>query len=144
MTSHEKHFRADKRAMICPKQGKILVIDDSVVDRTFAFKALAGSYDVISAEDGVSGVASAWEHRPNLVILDYEMPGMNGPEVCAELKKNADLKDIPVIFLTGRDKPSSVINSFQEGAEVFLTKPVTKGELIKQVKQTLSLESCKE
>ncbi len=127
-----------------PKQGKVLVIDDSVVDRTFSSKALACVYDVLSAEDGVSGISLAMEHRPDLIVLDYEMPGMNGPEVCCELKKNIYLKDIPVIFLTGRDKPSAVINSFQEGADVFLTKPVSKGELLTRVRQTLLSGNIKE
>lgn len=140
----KKIFDFFKRKRALAKQRKVLVIDDSVVDRTFSTKILSSLYEVMSAENGASGIAMASEHRPDLIVLDYEMPGLNGPQVCAELKKDAQLKDIPVVFLTGRDKPSSVINSFQEGADVFLTKPVSKAELLRQVELTLSLGNSRE
>ncbi len=121
-----------------PPRKTILIIDDSDVDRTFVEKVLRPSYAVVTAADGRAGVEAARQHKPDLILLDYMMPGMNGPDVCRELKNDRSTENIPVIFLTGRDDANSMSDSFEGGAEHYLIKPIGKSDLLGQVKLRLN------
>ncbi|MBF0331735.1 MAG: response regulator [Candidatus Omnitrophica bacterium] len=118
---------------------KVLVIDDSLIDRTVVIKALDARYQVISADSGKAGIETAYALAPDLIILDYMMQDMNGPQVCGVLRNDARTKDIPVIFLTSMDAPRSFINGLEQGADAYLTKPVNvrdlKGEVALRIKQ---------
>ena len=121
------------------KQATILVVDDSDVDRTFSLRTLSNrGYKILSAPNGETGVQMAKAHRPDLILLDYMMPDLNGPEVCHILKNDTTTKNIPVIFLTSLDTPKSVVDCFEQGAEIFLPKPIKASELLEQVRLTLS------
>ena len=125
----------------------ILVVDDNATDRTLVLNILAKKgYKTLSASDGESAIKMAESLLPDLVILDYMMPGKNGPDVCHILKEKPSTQNIPVIFLTSLDTPISVIECFKEGAEIFLSKPVKPGELLEQIKLSLIVlsESKKE
>jgi CheY-like chemotaxis protein len=115
----------------------ILVVDDSDVDRTFVDRVLSRRYQVITANCGKSGIAAARESKPDLILLDYMMPDLKGPEVCRVLKGDDLTKDIPVVFLTGLDDPISMVDGFEEGAENYLTKPIGQKDLLAQVAQRL-------
>ncbi len=124
----------------CPDaKGKtILVIDDGQVERSFMTGALQkAGYTVIARPDGVSGMEAALNHNPNLIILDYLMPDMDGTEVCRKIKSNPQIKDIPIIFLTGSIRPETVITCYDVGAEQYLSKPISAKALLKQVQTTL-------
>jgi len=116
---------------------KVLVIDDTDVDRRVASAAIQrGGYTALNAIDGKSGIELAKEQRPDLIILDYNLPDINGPEVCKLLKTHTQTAHIPVIFLTSLDGPSQVINCFEQG-ENYLAKPISVSLLLKQIDQTL-------
>jgi two-component system alkaline phosphatase synthesis response regulator PhoP len=119
-----------------PKK-KILVVDDSELDRTFVDKALCRRYQVITADCGKSGIAAARQNKPDLILLDYMMPDMKGPEVCHALKSDAATENIPVVFLTSLGDAASMVDGFEEGAENYLTKPIGKRDLLSQVAQRL-------
>lgn len=104
---------------------RILVIDDDkpVRDVLGRFLGTLG-YTVDYAEDGLSGLEKTRAVRPDLIIVDVYMPGMDGLAFCSVLKSEGDLKSIPVLFLTGEGKLGVADEAFRDGANAFLTKPV--------------------
>jgi CheY-like chemotaxis protein len=122
-----------------PKISKtILVIDDSAVDRKLYVGILEKRLSVLEARSGREGLSLAKERRPDVILLDFELPDMKGPEVCQALKAEDSTKDIPIIMLTAYDMPAKVIDSFDCGVDMYLSKPVRSSELFKQVEQALS------
>ena len=112
----------------------ILIIDDGEVERKVTSEILRKrGFTVFSAENGERGVEMAKQEKPDLILLDYLMPGLNGKDVCERLKQIETTKNIPVIFLTGSVQPKSVIDCYEVGAEYYLAKPVTPRLLINQV-----------
>lgn len=112
----------------------ILLIDDGEVERKTTSAVLGKrGYKVLTAENGEIGLKLAQEQRPDLILLDFMMPGMMGKEVCQRLKQIPATKDIPVIFLTGSIAPKSVIDCYEVGAEYYLAKPISARTLINQV-----------
>jgi CheY-like chemotaxis protein len=125
-----------------PKTKTILVIDDSEVDRTFAVRVLSKRYHVLSASSGKEGIEVACKARPDLIVLDYMMPGINGPEVCRTLKEDRGMNETPIVFLTGLDTPQTVIDSLEQGAEAYLTKPIGMRDLLQEVHLRLQPMVC--
>ena len=112
----------------------ILVIDDVEVDRRTAEGILAKrGYKVMCAEDGEKGLRLARETAPDLILLDYVMPGLNGIDVGKRLRGDEKTKNIPIIFLTGSDTPANIVRYYDLGAEQFLVKPVSAKILISQI-----------
>lgn len=119
---------------------KILVIDDDkLVRKVFKLTLSKEGYDVLEAEDGRQGLQLIKTENPDLVLTDFQMPGINGLEVIAEITR---LKlNIPVIMLTGYGDVSLTIKSIQKGAYEFLEKP-TKPEVLKSTVRS-ALDSAK-
>ncbi len=116
----------------------ILFIDDSEIDRKVVEKILTKrNFRVILSVDGETGLETARKEKPDLVLLDISLPGINGIEVCKRLKKDDTTKHIPVIFLTGMDTPKNLIDCYEYGAEDFLNKNIPPKLLIKQIELTL-------
>jgi two-component system response regulator AtoC len=115
---------------------KILVIDDDkIIRKLFKIALVKAGYKVIEAENGSDGLLQIHAERPDLVITDYQMPGMNGLEVLAEVRK---LKfKVPVIMLTGYGDVVLTIKSIQQGAFEFLEKPVKPEVLQSTIKKAL-------
>lgn len=122
------------------KKKTVLVIDDSDVDRRLAVSMIGKAFLPLAAASGLEGIALARERLPDVIVLDFMMPGMQGHEVCRVLKEDERTRHIPVIFLTGMDTPDTVVDSFKEGAETYLTKPIRPAELIRQIE--LALETA--
>ncbi len=114
---------------------RILVIDDGAVERRFISRSLEKrGYDVSTAKDGQDGLKAAQEEKPDLIVLDYHMPGLDGVEVCKKLKADkAQTRDIPVVFLTGSKSPASVVDCYDVGAEYYLSKPISARTLVNEV-----------
>lgn len=120
------------------KKTKIVVIDDLGTNRTFFQRVLEKrGYTVLTAVNGEDGIQLVRKEQPKLVLLDFVMPGMKGPEVCKLIKSTPETKDVPVLFLTSVDAPTDIIACYEQGAENFLTKPIQAGELIKHVEMIL-------
>src|SRR5215467_11373527 len=124
-TMTSRHFRVAKPESAASTK-KILLVDDSSTSRMTARMLLAerGSYVLTSACDGVEGVEKAIAERPDLILMDIEMPRMNGLEACKILKQSEVTRSIPVILLTMRGEESSVQRGYAVGCSDFLTKPV--------------------
>jgi CheY-like chemotaxis protein len=117
---------------------KILLIEDSPVDRE-AIKGILkkNNYSVTAVADGEAGFRSLKENKPRLIILDGVLEHESGIDVCRRIKNNPDLRDIPVIFLTGLDTPTNIVDCYEAGAEQYLRKPISAKELLKQVETSL-------
>src|SRR5688572_30204057 len=102
----------------------ILVAEDSLVMRAvLADHLLAQGYEVVEAADGKEAVEACYRERPDVVLLDVEMPILDGHQVLALLKTDAELRDIPVVFLTGRTETEDVVVGLRLGAHDYLRKP---------------------
>jgi two-component system cell cycle response regulator len=112
----------------------ILIADDSLVIRAVVRSDLEEEgYLVIEAEDGHSALTQCRAHRPDVVLLDIEMPGLDGYQVLRELKADADLKDTPVVFLTSRTSTVDIVAGIRGGAHDYLKKPFEPAELLARV-----------
>ena len=112
------------------KLQSILIIDDDKFIQKFISKALNTNYSPLCASDGQEGINTAKEQLPDIILLDVEMPGMNGYEVCDALKQENTTCNIPVIFLSGKTSTREKMLGYEAGAVDFLTKPCEKEELI--------------
>ena len=132
-------FRHESKQVKPEFLGKnILTIDDDLSQRTMIQRTLEKSgLKVLTAEDGHLGIEIAQSQKPDLILLDVIMPGLNGNEVCRRLKSDNRTKDIPVVFLTSMDTPKEVIEHYDAGGEIHLTKPINPKELISQIEFTL-------
>ena len=114
----------------------ILVIDDGQVERKFMERTLTRrGYRVVVARSGEEGVILAREKNPDVIFLDYSMPGgIDGQETCKRIKSEAYAKDIPVVFLSGSVSPTKVIDCYDVGAEYYLSKPISAGTLLQHTR----------
>ena len=109
---------------------RILVIDDdqAIAELVKVNLELLG-HQVSTVNDGIKGLALAQQNRPDLIVLDVDMPGMNGYEVCTKLRAQPNYKDTPVIFVTGLSDFQSRARSTLSGANDLIAKPFVFVEL---------------
>lgn len=119
---------------------KILIVDD-VVSNVLLLKVLLKNlnYQIATANDGMQALSAVETEKPDLILLDVMMPGLNGFEVAEKLKENPETKDIPIIFLTALNATSDVVRGFKAGANDFISKPFHKEELLIRVSHQISL-----
>lgn len=124
------------------KAGTILVVDDTPtnLDVLFDFLSNAG-FKVLFAEDGESALEKASYGRPDIILLDILMPGMDGYETCRRLKANEATAAIPVIFLTALTETTDKLKGFALGAVDYITKPLQYEEVLARVQTHLRLQS---
>ena len=102
----------------------ILVIDDSPKNVEILYTLLGGAgYNVMAESDGIKGIEGIKINKPNLVLLDVMMPGIDGFEICRRLQAEASTKDIPVIFMTALSETEEKIKGLSLGAVDYVTKP---------------------
>lgn len=117
---------------------RILVIDDEPdFVKVVQLRLEAAGYEVLVAFDGIQGVRTAHQEKPDLIILDIMMPAMHGHRVCEALKKSAKTWTIPIIYLTAKGSKEDEELAYKLGAEYFLTKPYDPQTLLETVKKTL-------
>ena len=113
---------------------KILVVDDSPTERHFMVEILTkNGYQVVTAENGEDGIAKAKAEKPDLVLMDVVMPGLNGYQATRTLTRDDDTKDIPVIVCTSKGQETDKIWGLRQGALDYLTKPVDGDELLMKI-----------
>jgi diguanylate cyclase (GGDEF)-like protein len=114
---------------------KVLVVDDQYDNvRLLAYELLDHGYEVLTAFNGPQALEMARSSRPDVILLDEMMPGMNGVEVCRELKKDAALRPIPVIMISARELDEDVIRGLDAGASDYITKPFNARIVIARVR----------
>ncbi len=118
--------------------GTILVADDDPDLRDILRSILEPSgFSVLEAGDGAQALETVRHHHPDLVILDYMMPQMTGPEFCDQLKQDMLLRYIPVIMLTGKSEIQDKVHGINAGADDYLVKPFEPQELLARVHMVL-------
>lgn len=109
----------------------ILVVDDMATNRMLVRTALNNSkYKILEAKDGEEALQLLNDHTVDVVLLDVNMPGMNGFEVCKRIRQTEQMKLLPVIMLTSEEDTDSIVNGINSGATDYLTKPFHPNELM--------------
>ncbi|MEX0661588.1 MAG: response regulator transcription factor [Balneolaceae bacterium] len=116
----------------------ILVVDDEqdLLD-LIEYNLKKEGFNVLKAENGVEALKVAKENLPDLVLLDIMMPKMDGLEVCDKMRSDANLKHIPIIFLTARGDEKTEVEGLDTGADDYVTKPISTTKLISRIKAVL-------
>ncbi len=112
----------------------VLLIDDDRLIHKIIGNALKGTYALIEAYDGETGVALAREHRPDAIILDIEMPGINGYQVCEILKNDVGTRDMPIMFLSSKSGVRERMLGYELGCDDYMVKPFETEELFAKLK----------
>lgn len=121
-------------------QPKILVIDDQLLNiRLLERKLVMDDMLVLSSTNGPDGIKLARETLPDVILLDIVMPGMDGIEVCRQLKADSNLREIPVIFITARNAKEDKLEGFDVGAADFLVKPIELDEALARIRTQLRI-----
>jgi len=120
----------------------ILVAEDMGLQvRLMRFHLERAGYDVIAVADGVQALARCEADMPDLIMLDVEMPGLNGFQVLDKLRKSDSTRHIPIIMLTAHAKDAPLFAEWAESADLFLTKPFTPDAMVADVKRILALRT---
>ena len=121
----------------------VLIIDDLVANTEVLLAALADTYDVSVIPDGPTALAALATVKPDLILLDIMMPGMDGFEVCTRLQANPDTRDIPVIFLTAMAEDNDEEKGLNLGAVDYITKPFNPALVKARVRNHLALRHAR-
>lgn len=117
----------------------VLVVDDEPMARTLLRLMLVrAGFNVAEAEDGYDALAKVKKNRPDLILLDVMMPGIDGFTVCETLRGNVDTAVLPIIMLSAKTDQTSVNKGLLVGATLYLTKPISPDELTRHVQNALS------
>src|ERR1700747_426575 len=127
--------------------GDILVVDEDQLTRKLVVRTLsAGGYDCTEAENGLVAWEKMHMHRPSLVLLDLEMPNLDGAELLRRMRADADpsIAQIPAIMLTGHSDEQSEVLCLEAGADDFVTKPINTTVLRARIETQLRLRSMRD
>lgn len=125
---------------------RILVVDDDAVSRKLLVRALSSTgYDCGESTDGLEALKSLHAQPPSLLLLDFDMPGLNGAEVLTQLRADHDpeIAQIPAIMLTGHGGEESEVLCLEAGADDFVTKPINQAVLRARIETQLRLRSMR-
>jgi len=120
---------------------RLLLVDDYAPERDLYEIALEPHFHVLTASNGPEGVATAIAERPQVIVLDVLMPGMDGWETCTRIKSHPVTADIPVILLTGSDEHNLSRHAIAVGAAAILTKPCPGDRLVDRIRAVLSMDA---
>ncbi|VAW80458.1 twitching motility protein PilH [hydrothermal vent metagenome] len=118
---------------------QILIVDDSPTEAHILKKILEkNGFEIETAENGTEGIERARELKPDLILMDVVMPGLNGFQATRQLTKNSETADIPVIIVTTKDQETDRVWGLRQGAKDFLTKPVSEKTLMEKINAILA------
>lgn len=117
---------------------RIVIVDDYEESCKLLAEILSSTYECSYTSDSTSAVRLINEKKPDLILLDYKMPGVLGVDVCREVKENESTRNTPIIFVSGAATIDERIKAFETGADDFISKPFHVKELILRIKARLS------
>ena len=117
------------------EQRTILIVDDDPDFRSLLCAILKqGGYATVTASDGAEGVETAKRITPDMILLDVQMPGLDGYEATAEIRKEASLDRTPIVLVTVQSKVAEIVRGLKLGADDHVTKPFHPDEVLVRVK----------
>jgi len=120
---------------------KVLLVDDSNTVLMMEKMILAkGSFDVVTARDGVEAVAKSKSERPDIILLDVMMPNLDGLSACAAIRAQPETAGIPIIMVTTRGEEQNIETAFRNGCTDYVTKPINGLELLTKLQNILALD----
>lgn len=115
---------------------KILVVDDSATDnKVLCDLIVAGGYEAYSAMSGEEGVKMAVSIKPDLILMDVVMPGMNGFQACKAIVKDEATSKIPVVMVSNKHQETDVMWAQKQGAKAYFAKPIDEKELLAKIRE---------
>ena len=123
---------------------RILIVDDDIMTLKILKKYLEGTYDVITENAGYRFIEKMGSYDADLILLDIEMPVVNGLQAFDKFIKNPELKDTPVVFLSGVSDPGLVRELMSKGAAGYLVKTIPKSELLSRIEKIFNESSTRE
>jgi CheY-like chemotaxis protein len=122
---------------------KILLVDDSSTVILMEKMILAkGPYDIVTARDGVEGVAKAKSEKPDVILLDVMMPNLDGLSACAAIRNDEATANIPIIMVTTRGEEHNMETAFRNGCTDYVTKPINGLELLTKLNNILGMAAA--
>lgn len=113
---------------------KVLLVDDSPMILSFEKMMLRDSdFEIFTATSGKEALEMVKANSPAIVLLDVQMPEMDGIECCRQLKSNPQTKPIPVIMVTTKGQQATMMEAYRAGCNDFVTKPIDKAELLQKI-----------
>jgi CheY-like chemotaxis protein len=122
------------------RQKILLIDDDNLILKLFSEVLAAHEFVPITATDGPSGLDMAKREYPDLILLDIMMPGLDGYEVCQQMRADPELRETPIIIITAMQDPKLRVKAFKAGATLALQKPLDPQRLINTIKTALALK----
>lgn len=119
------------------KKTILLVEDDAAIREMVVFALEKEGFNVLEAADGQAAMVLVANERPDLVLLDWMLPGASGIEICRELKRDEDTRELPVIMLTARGEEDDRVQGLEIGADDYISKPFSVRELVARIKAVL-------
>ena len=125
-------------------QGHILIVDDTPDNLRLLSKTLSEQgYEVQCAINGKLALMAVKHEPPDLILLDIRMPGVNGYELCRQLKSNLETHEIPIIFISALNQIEDIMQAFSAGGVDYITKPFKVDEVLARVKNQLTICNLK-
>jgi two-component system sensor histidine kinase/response regulator len=134
---------SDICVMIQPRS-KILAVDDNVIDIMTIERLLGEEYDLKTASTGEEALSIAAEFRPDIILLDNMMPGLDGGQVCRQVRADSGLRHTKIIMVSGKSRVSERVEAYRAGADDYITKPFNEDELLAKIRVYLRLKSVEE
>ncbi|VAW77660.1 hypothetical protein MNBD_GAMMA15-1459 [hydrothermal vent metagenome] len=119
---------------------RILVVDDEELNREYLTHLLSSHYDVTAVSDGEQAIQAASDAPPSLILLDIQMPGIDGYETCKRLKEDSRTHDCPVIFVSSNDQEEEILKGYEVGAADYFVKPFKSDELQIKVQHNIEID----
>ena len=121
---------------------QIMIVDDeAAVQQMMELVLKEGGYEPIVAGSGEQALEILQDAAPDLIIVDVMMPGMDGIELCGEIRNNPDTQSIPIIILTAKANTDTLDESYNAGADLYLIKPFAPEELLTMIQRLLSVRN---
>ncbi len=121
------------------QMARVLIVDDSPTETHKLTTMLEkNGHAVLTATNGESGVDVAREQRPDVILMDIVMPGLNGFQATRQLSKGGETAGIPVVIVTTKDQDTDRVWGMRQGASAYLTKPVDEGKLLGTIAEVLA------
>ena len=125
---------AERKGAMMGSIRKILVVDDSATERHMLKDLLTkAGYDVVASDNGEDAIQKAKQVRPDLILMDVVMPGLNGFQATRAISRDADTRSIPIILCTSKSQETDKIWGMRQGARDYVVKPVNRDELLLKI-----------